>query len=311
MKWYGSWSRIGSVCVFIGLIMSVPVHTWALEEETLGQHDHESPARDNGSRDHTIPHHAQEGTTADTANQETGTGSPSPQHDHQQQHEGNGTDPTSPHHHEAVAFMSPAAAGEHHHHRAPVLPPDEDRAYSELNHQIAGVFVLLAGGFALLAASGESRFSWAQYSWPLFFFLMGLFLFVRHDPESWPWGPLPLFEALRDPQVLQHALFTVIVLGIGVVEWLRCRETLTHAVWGLIFPVLAVSAAAMLFLHKHGDGPSADKIYLHHVTMAIAGILSMVAKVLADAKLLPAKVGGYTWSALMVFIGVMLLLYTE
>jgi putative copper resistance protein D len=298
------------------LTVSVPVRMWALEEETLGEHDHKSLPEGGGLMDHTTHNGAQAGTVADSMEQEAGIGNtPHSQHDQQhqqhQQHGGNGTDLTNPHHHEAAYTAGSSAAGAHHHHRAPVLPPDEDQAYSELNHQIAGVFVFLAGGFALIAASGNPRFSWAQYSWPLFFFLMGLFLFVRHDPESWPWGPLPLFEAMRDPQVLQHSLFTVIVLGIGVVEWLRCRGTLTHPAWRLIFPVLAVSAASMLFLHKHGDGPTADKIYLHHVTMAIAGILSMVAKVLADAKLLPAKVGSYTWSALMMFIGVMLLLYTE
>jgi putative copper resistance protein D len=207
---------------------------------------------------------------------------------------------------------STAAGMRHHHqHRAPILPPDEDKAYSELNHQIAGVFVFLAGGFALLAASGNPRLAWARYSWPVLFFLMGLFLFVRHDPESWPWGPLPLWEAIHDPQVLQHVLFTFIVLGIGVIEWLRQRGTLTNPAWGLIFPVLAVSAAAMLFLHKHGEGPVAEKIYRHHAIMAVAGILAMVAKVLDEAKLLKANIGGYVWSALMIFIGFMLLIYTE
>lgn len=309
MKRSGTWHWIGKVLVFIMVLtVSGPTRLWALEEENLGSHDHASPPKEGEPMDHTSHNHAHDGTVDNAMEQEAADGNnPHPQH-----HEGNGTNPTSPHHEEAAYTVGSPTAGEHHHHhRAPILPPDEDQAYSELNHQIAGVFVFLAGGFALLAASGNPRFSWTQYSWPLFFFLMGLFLFVRHDPESWPWGPLPLLEAMRDPQVLQHSLFTVIVLAIGVVEWLRCRGTLTHPGWGLIFPILAVSAAAMLFLHKHGDGPSADKIYRHHVIMAVAGILAMVAKVLADAKLLPAKVGGYAWSALMMFIGIMLLIYTE
>jgi putative copper resistance protein D len=222
-------------------------------------------------------------------------------------------DHTAHQHPEGKQDSDSAATDMHHHHqhRAPILPPEEDKAYSELNHQIAGVFVLLAGGFALLAASGNPRLTWARYSWPLFFFLMGLFLFVRHDPESWPWGPLSLWEAMQDPQVLQHVLFTFIVLGIGVIEWLRHRGTLTNPVWGLIFPVLAVSAAAMLFLHKHGEGPVAEKIYRHHAIMATAGILAMVAKVLDEAKLLKNNLGGYIWSVLMIFIGFMLLIYRE
>ena len=305
MKRDRAWSRIGSVFMFI-MLVSVPVQIWALEEENLGQHDHESLPKGGGPMDHTTHNDVHEGPVDEAMKQEAGNGNNS----QQQNHGGNGIDLTSPHHHEA-AYTIGSSAARTHHHRAPILSPAEDQAFSELNHQIAGVFVFLAGGFALIAASGNPRVSWAQYSWPLFFFLMGLFLFVRHDPESWPWGPLPLLEAIQDPQVLQHTLFTCIVLGIGVVEWLRCRGTLTSPAWGLIFPVLAVSAAAMLFLHKHGEGPTADKIYRHHVIMAIAGILAMVAKVLDDAKLLKANIGGYAWSALMMFIGVMLLLYTE
>ena len=305
MKRDRAWSRIGSVFMFI-MLVSVPVQIWALEEENLGQHDHESLPEGGGPMDHTTHNDVHEGPVDEAMKQEAGNGNNS----QQQNHGGNGIDLTSPHHHEA-AYTIGSSAARTHHHRAPILSPAEDQAFSELNHQIAGVFVFLAGGFALIAASGNPRVSWAQYSWPLLFFLMGLFLFVRHDPESWPWGPLPLLEAIQDPQVLQHTLFTCIVLGIGVVEWLRCRGTLTSPAWGLIFPVLAVSAAAMLFLHKHGEGPTADKIYRHHVIMAIAGILAMVAKVLDDAKLLKANIGGYAWSALMMFIGVMLLLYTE
>ena len=307
MKRDRSWNQIGRVLVFMLLTVSVPIQMWALEEEDLGQHDYESLPKGSEPMDHTTHTGAQEGTVGDSMKQETGDGStPQPQY-----HGGNGTDLTSPHHHHEAAYTIGSSAAGTHYHRAPILPPAEDKAFSELNHQIAGVFVFFAGGFALIAASGNPRVSWAQYSWPLFFFLLGLFLFVRHDPESWPWGPLPLLEAIQDPQVLQHTLFTFIVFGIGMVEWLRCRGMLTHPVWGLIFPVLAVSAAAMLFLHKHGEGLTADKIYRHHVMMAITGILAMVAKVLDDAKLLKVNIGGYAWSALMMFIGVMLLLYTE
>ena len=79
--------------------------------------------------------------------------------------EGNGSSPSGePQHHHEMGMDSEvgtASAGhqhhmagltmpEGHHHRPPVLPPAEDQAYSELNHHIAGVFVLCAGGLALL-----------------------------------------------------------------------------------------------------------------------------------------------------------------
>jgi hypothetical protein len=67
----------------------------------------------------------------------------------------------------------------------------------------------------------------------------------------------------------------------------------------------------MLFLHKHGSGPEADKIYRHHVIMAIAGIIAMSAKVLDDSQLLRSRVNAYLWPGLVIFVGFMLLVYSE
>lgn len=220
---------------------------------------------------------------------------------------------------EAVAEQSPDTAGTvtaeqsggHHHHHPAILPPDEDRAYSEWNHHMAGVFVLVAGMLALLATVKGPHFAWARYGWPSLFFLLGVFLFVRLDPGAWPWGPLTFWESVTDVQVLQHMLFILIVLGIGTIEWLRARGTLTHLAWAWVFPSLAISAAVMLFLHKHGEGPSAAKIYRHHSIMATSGIVSMIAKVFEDARLFDNKFCGYLWTTLIMFVGVMLLIYTE
>lgn len=225
---------------------------------------------------------------------------------------GNGTiephlsDPPS-----AETVPSDRQAGGHHHHRPAMLPPDEDKDYSELNHHIAGAFVLLAGGLAFITATGNARFSWARYGWPGLFLFLGIFLLARHDPESWPIGPLSLQESLSDPQIFQHVIFTFIILGIGVVEWLRCRGILSHRLWSLVFPALAVSATIMLFAHKHGEGVAADKIYRHHATMAVAGIIAMTTKVMGDTRLLNGKISNYLWSGLMMFIGIMLMNYSD
>lgn len=241
-------------------------------------------------------------------------GAPAQHEHHHEAIEGNAEAPMAEHppeQHDMSGMSASEHAGGHHHHRPSILPPDEDKAYSELNHHIAGVFVLFAGGLALLAVAGGERYSWARYGWPGLFFLLGVFLFVRHDPESWPWGPLTFWESVTDAQVLQHMLFTLIALAIGVIEWLRCRGTLTHPAWGWIFPSLAVSAAIMLFLHHHGEGPVADKIYRHHSIMATSGIIAMVAKVFDDARFSNSRVPGYIWTTLIMFVGVMLLIYTE
>jgi putative copper resistance protein D len=212
---------------------------------------------------------------------------------------------------QTIDLRAPSHHHSGHHHRPPLLSPEEDKAYSELNHHIAGVFVLLAGGLALIAQHRPTHHTWAQTSWPVVFVLLGVFLFIRHDPESWPLGPLSFQESVTDVQVLQHFIFTVIVVLMGTVEWLRTQGKVTHGLWGLLFPALAVSAALMLFAHPHGEGPTAEKIYRHHAIMAVAGIAAMIVKVLDDTQLFRSKIGGYLWCGLIMFVGVMLLLYTE
>ena len=280
---------LGALALWSLIVLSLTVPVWAEDEEMLPQHDHHSMA-------------AGEGTDPSTGQPQS--------HDHMTMDGGAGS-PATEHQHHMAGLTMPEGHMEGHHHNEPVLPPDEDKAYSELNHHIAGVFVLFAGGLALLAAPSKPRYAWARYGWPGLFFCLGIFLFVRHDPESWPWGPLSLWESIADPQVLQHTLFTFIVLGIGLIEWLRCRGTLTHPVWGLIFPTLAISAAGMLFLHKHGSGAVADKIYRHHSIMASSGIAAMIAKVLDDTRLSKNRLGSYLWPGLIMFIGVMLWIYSE
>jgi putative copper resistance protein D len=58
-------------------------------------------------------------------------------------------------------------------------------AWSEYNHHWAGLIVGLMGLLALLARTG--RVGWAR-NWPLLFWVLAVFLFLRADPESWPLG---------------------------------------------------------------------------------------------------------------------------
>lgn len=280
---------LGVLALWSLIVLSLATSVRAQKEEPSPPPDHDSMA-------------AEERTDAPGGQPES--------HNHMTM-EGGAESSTTEHQHHMAGLSMPEGHMEGHHHNEPVLPPDEDKAYSELNHHIAGVFVLLAGGLALLATSSNPRYAWARYGWPGLFFCLGVFLFVRHDPETWPWGPLSLWESIADTQVLQHTLFTFIVLGIGVIEWLRCRGTLTRPVWGLIFPTLAISAAGMLFLHRHGTGAVADKIYRHHSIMASSGIVAMIAKVVDDTRLSKNRLGGYLWPGLIMFIGVMLLIYSE
>src|SRR6202043_2744676 len=91
-----------------------------------------------------------------------------------------------------------------------------DIAWSEFNHHWAGIFVLAIGVLALLERTG--RAPWAGH-WPLLFVGLAIFLFFRSDPEVWPLGDIGLLASLRDPEVVQHRAFVVLVSAFGLFEW--------------------------------------------------------------------------------------------
>ena len=76
--------------------------------------------------------------------------------------------------------------------------------------------------------------------------LAGVFSPVGHfradidDTELWPFGHRGWLEALRNSrEVLQHKVFAVLLLGLGVIEWRRASGVL-KAIWsGWVFAVLA------------------------------------------------------------------------
>src|SRR5882724_8587862 len=82
-----------------------------------------------------------------------------------------------------------------------------EKAWSEYNHHWAGIVVLSMGLLALVAQAG--KVSWAR-NWPLAFFGLSAFLFLRSDPETWPLGPVGFWATLADPEVLLHRFFALL-----------------------------------------------------------------------------------------------------
>src|SRR3989442_1401348 len=115
-----------------------------------------------------------------------------------------------------------------------------DRAWSEFNHNVAGLFVLAMGLLAILYATGRAR--WARH-WPLIFLGLAGFLLIRNDPGAWPLGPLGFWESMAYPEVLQHRVFVLLVVAFAFFEWMvrtgRLRSL--RAVGVALFAVLVAT----------------------------------------------------------------------
>lgn len=229
-----------------------------------------------------------------------------------------------------LAFSSPQERdhAQMHPHPAPVqaAPPDfakleADKRFSEFNHRFAGIFVLLVGLLALLEPRLAERMGWVRYLWSLLFFLPGLYLFIWSDPESWPVGSQTLHHVLtQNTQVLQHKIFSLLLLGLGTVEFIRVRKNL-RSVWvAALFPILAAIGALLLFYHSplsHAGGMNESahramqKVEQQHIGFAIVGFGIALSKAFADRGRFHPRLMRNLFAVLMIVLAVLLLTYTE
>jgi len=187
---------------------------------------------------------------------------------------------------------------------------DEDRAWSEYNHHMAGLFVLAMGLLALLHRLG---IGWARH-WPLIFLGMAAFLLVRNDPGSWPLGPEGFWESMAYAEVVQHRLFVLLVVAFGVFEWMVRTGRLRSPRCALVFPILCAVGGALLLTHSHA-GLDLKAEYLIEVTHAPLGVVAVAIgwarwlelRLPPAANRLPARL----WATGLTVIGVLLLLYRE
>ena len=188
---------------------------------------------------------------------------------------------------------------------------DADRAWSEFNHHVAGLFVLGMGCLAVLTATG--RAGWARH-WPLGFLGLAIFLMIRIDPGAWPLGPLGFWESLQYLEVLQHRLFVLLIIAFGLFEWSVRTGRLRVPGAALVFPLLCAVGGGLLLTHSHA-GLNLKEEFLIEVTHVPLGILAMMAGWgrWLELRLPPqaARLPGRIWPLAFTLVGVVLVFYRE
>ncbi len=193
-----------------------------------------------------------------------------------------------------------------------IVPPTAaDMAWSEFNHHWAGILVLAIGLLALLERSGMAPLA---RHWPLVFLALAAFMVVRSDPEGWPLGSLGFWETLRDPEVTQHRVFALLVIGFGLVEWGVCTGVLASKRAALVFPLLVALGGTLMFAHSHSLGNIRQELLIEwtHIPIALLGVAAGWARWL-ELRLPPprGRLPGWLWPVTFVLIGMILLMYRE
>ena len=128
---------------------------------------------------------------------------------------------------------------------------DPDKPASELNHHLAG-YALIAIGMFVIAGRSSSRLRPLQYVWPFLFVAAGLFLAAWSDKEIWPRGNLSWTWLIHhDAEARQHKIYAVLLMVMGIIEYLRVNAKLNRfwRIWG--FPALALTGIVLLLFHDH------------------------------------------------------------
>jgi len=188
---------------------------------------------------------------------------------------------------------------------------EADKAWSEVNHHWAGLFLLTLALLALLERTGKAP--WAR-NWPLMFLGLAVMLFIRSDPESWPLGPIPFWTRFMDPEVMQHRLVMLLLVPFGLFEWAVRTGRLTGDWAKMVFPALCVLGGTLLLAHTHSlsDVKQSYLIELNHLPMGTCGILAGWSRWLElRGKGWPVKMASWIWPICFLLIGLLLLDYRE
>lgn len=196
---------------------------------------------------------------------------------------------------------------------AGMTPPRnaEDVAWSEYNHHWSGILVLAIGLLALAERAGWAR--WAR-NWPLLFIALGAFLLFRSDPENWPLGDIGFLESFRDPEVTQHRLFVVLIVGFAFFEWSVRTGRLVSSAAAYVFPLLTALGGALLLTHSHALANVREQLLIEmtHVPLALLGIAAGWSRWL-ELRLVPpdSRRAAWIWPICFVLVGILLLSYHE
>jgi putative copper resistance protein D len=194
-----------------------------------------------------------------------------------------------------------------------------DKKESEFNHHLAGFFVVLAGLFILAEAELRNRWPSVRYAWPFCFVLAGVFVLIWSDTELWPFGAQSWYYGLTHHlEVLQHKVFAVLLLALGVLEVQRARGILRARWSGWIFPFLTVVGSSLLFFHDHRAGmhgadhlTAMQRIQAQHFSFSVAGFGIGLSKGLAGTNFAWRPFFERLFPALLIALGALLMVYVE
>lgn len=186
--------------------------------------------------------------------------------------------------------------------------------YSEWNHQNAGKIVIALGLLALVTEILKKRKvrirPGMNVLWPLGWIVLGLFLFIRSDPDNWPLGAIPFWDTVLDPETGQHKVFSLFMVMIGASEGMRESQGQDQSWASMVFPGLVLLSAVILGFHAqiHVATPA---VYWNHMALSGLGFVVAGVKYFRNRGVLTGWPSAILWPIFIIMAGFLLLHYDE
>ncbi len=187
-------------------------------------------------------------------------------------------------------------------------PTDDDLRYSELTHNWSGVIVCLLG-FCWLAQQRGGRLGWvAARVVPFLLLPFGAFIAVAANPELWLLRSVPAWEAIRNPQILEHQLGAVLVFVLAWLAWRDRRCPVQLRPLGTPLPLIMIAGSLLLLGHAHSTLTIPDEltnlINVQHAIMGACGLFGGTLRLMQLRGLIPARVASFAWPACVIALGI-------
>lgn len=181
---------------------------------------------------------------------------------------------------------------------------------SEANHHWMGLIVLAMGILALLVTTGGVK--WAEF-WPLLLMAVSIFIFLRADTESWPFGRKDFWAASLNPEVFQHRLVGLFCAGFAIFEVRTRKRGLDNNPQALIFPMMCALGGAVLLTHSHSVTNMKEEtlVELSHVPLGILAVIAGWSRWLEVRMPTNRRILSWIWPVCFVLIAAGLLNYRE
>jgi putative copper resistance protein D len=202
------------------------------------------------------------------------------------------------------------------HHVHPGLTPEETK-YSVFMHHAAGVFLLLIGSLVLADRLTGRRYPMISKAIGLSWIGMGIFLFIRSDPEAWPIGPPGFIESFSIPTTsewIQHKVLSMIpmFMGLYVMKGGAGSRPTTPRQWHYVAIGLAAFGGLALLVHMHVDHPDqTDLVNLQHRWFASNALFIVASLILDLREAIRWRLKPYLLPMGLLLLGYQLVIYVE